>query len=363
MPEGDPSLSTSFVISSEAVYKKLCSLNPTKAEGPDGVPAWLLKENADCLAEPITDILNCSFREGCLPPSWKRADIVPVPKEKPVKEVNKDLRPISLTPILSKVAEDFVVEEFVRPAILKEIDETQFGTVPKSSTTQALISMVHEWTKYTDGNGSSVRVVLFDFRKAFDLIDHTILAGKLTKLDLPYGILCWIIDFLKSRKQRVKLASDCRSEWRDIPAGVPQGTKLGPWLFVLMINDIDITDNDLWKYVDDTTIAEQVNKGETNKIQAGVDELVLKSRRNKFQMNEAKCKELQICFEKSKPDFEPIIVNDKPIRVVTSAKLLGLNISNDLKWNGHISEILRKAATRLYFLRQLKRTKIAEKTS
>ena len=120
------------------IHKKLCSLNPTKAEGPDGVPAWLLKENADCLAEPITDILNCSFREGCLPPSGKRADIVPIPKEKPVKEVNKDLRPISLTPILSKVAEDFVVEEFVRPAILKEIDETQFGTVPKSSTTQAL---------------------------------------------------------------------------------------------------------------------------------------------------------------------------------------------------------------------------------
>ena len=73
---------------------------------------------------------------------------------------------------------------------MKEIDETQFGTVPKSSTTQALISMVHEWTKHTDGNGSTVRVVLFDFRKAFDLIDRSILAEKLTKLDLPYGILC-----------------------------------------------------------------------------------------------------------------------------------------------------------------------------
>jgi hypothetical protein len=79
-------------------------LNSTKAQGPDGVPAWLLKENAYCLAEPITDILNCSFWEGCLPPSWKRADNVPVPKEKTVKALNKDLQPISLTPILSKVA-------------------------------------------------------------------------------------------------------------------------------------------------------------------------------------------------------------------------------------------------------------------
>ena len=165
------------------------------------------------------------------------------------------------------------------------------------------------------------------------MIDHSILAEKLTKLDLPYGILCWIIDFLKSCKQRVKLASDYKSEWRNIQDGVPQGTKLGPWLFVLMINDIDITDNDLRKYVDDTTIAEPVHKRETSKIQSSVDELAEMSRRNKFQINEAKCKELRISFAKCKPHFEPIVINDKLIKVVTSVKLLGLNISNDLKWN------------------------------
>ena len=115
MPEGDPSLSTSFVVSREAVYKKLSSLNSTKAQGPDGVPAWLLKENADCLVDPTYN-LNCSFPEGCLPPSWNRADHIPVPKAKTVKEANKNLRPISLTPILSKVAEHFVVEEFAQPA-------------------------------------------------------------------------------------------------------------------------------------------------------------------------------------------------------------------------------------------------------
>ena len=90
----------------------------------------------------------------------------------------------------------------------------------------------------------------------------------------------------------MKLASDCNSEWRNIQAGVPQGTKLGPWLFVIMIKDIDITEEDLWKYVDDTTVAEPVYKQETSKIQSAVDELGVKLRKNKFQMNEAKCKEL-----------------------------------------------------------------------
>ena len=161
------------------------------------------------------EIFNCSYREGKLPLSWKNADIVPVLKQKPAKDVNKDLRPISLTPILPKAAEEFVIQEYVKPAILKEIDSCQYGSTPKSSTTLALISMVHVWTKYTDGNTCTVRVVLFDYKKAFDLIDHTILTEKLTKLD-----------FLKCCKQQIKLSNDCKSEWSNVPAGVPQGTKL-----------------------------------------------------------------------------------------------------------------------------------------
>ena len=204
-------------------------MKSTKAHGDDGVPAWLLKENADLLMKPVTDILNCSYVEACLPPSWKEANVVPVPKQKPIKDVNKHLRPISLTPILSKVAEEFVVEMYVKPVLMGKIGDNQFGSVPRSSITHALISMLHTWLKYTDGNGATVRVVLFDYRKAFDLIDHSILAKKLKTLDLPHRIVCWIIDFLKSRKQRVKLACDCKSEWREIPAGVPQDTKLGPW--------------------------------------------------------------------------------------------------------------------------------------
>ena len=106
------------------VYKVLASLNPRKASGPDGVSNWVLNEYAEILAQPVCSILNSSFNEQQLPISWKTADIVPIIKSKPVTEICKHLRPISLTPALSKVAEEFVVSKHIGPAILCQIDRS-----------------------------------------------------------------------------------------------------------------------------------------------------------------------------------------------------------------------------------------------
>ena len=165
-------------------------------------------------------------------------------------------------------------------------------------------------------------------------------------MDIPVGVSFWIIDFPTDRTQRVKLGEDCLSEWRNVPAGVPQGTKLGPWLFILMIDDINTSNTNLWKYVDDTTIAECVHKKEGSRIQSDVEELIAKSNQNKLQLNESKCKELRISFAKSAADFAPIVINRKAIEVVSNVKLLGLNISSDLRLNCHVAEISKKVATR-----------------
>ncbi len=149
---------------------------------------------------------------------------------------------------------------FIGPAILKTIDPDQFGAIPKSSTGQALISMLHYLSKETDGTSAAVTLVLFYYRKALDLIDHHLLVQKLNGLDIPLWVLNWVTDFLSNRYQRVKLSTVCYSDWGSVPSRVPQGTKLGPWLFLLMINDLRVPNVPTWKYVDDTSIAETVPK-------------------------------------------------------------------------------------------------------
>ena len=121
--------------------------------------------------------------------------MTPLPKRKPVEDLKKDLRPISLTACLSKVAEECVVSDYVKPAVLRVLDPNQYGVVPNSSTTQAQIHMIRRWAQATDGNGATVRATLYDYKKAFDLIAHDILVRKLTVLEIPKQLFNWILIF------------------------------------------------------------------------------------------------------------------------------------------------------------------------
>jgi hypothetical protein len=117
-----------------------------------------------------------------------------------VREINKHLRPVFLTSAVSKLAEDFIVEKYVAPAVLSIADPAQFGGISHSSATRVLISMTHKWSEAIDETGNVVRTVLFDYRKAFDLVDRLILARKVIQLSVPSGF-CKETDFKLFIKQ------------------------------------------------------------------------------------------------------------------------------------------------------------------
>ena len=160
-------------------------------------------------------------------------------------------------------------------------------------------------------DGATIRTLLFDYKKAFDLIDHSILATKLCAPSIPSSIINWIIDFLSCRSQRIKLTEGCVSQWSTVLSGVPQRTKLGPWLFLIMINDLAINNASIWKYVDDTTTYEIFTKGQVSNAQTIADEVAGWSNRNRVKLNIDKCKELRISFSSISCEFPPVAMCNK----------------------------------------------------
>lgn len=202
------------------------------------------------------------------------------------------------------------------------------------------------------------------YRKAFDFVDHHILANKLQQLNIPHSDINWVIDFLCNRLQPVKLSEDCLSQWGKVPSGVPQGTKLGPWLFLLMIDDLSVSSVfEIWKYVDDTTGSECIAKGQCSnlKAQVAVDQVIDWSKKNLFQLNGEKTKELSITFSHNSSNFRRALIDGLPIESVEKTKLLGVTLNSSLTWNDHIEDLVKKAFRKLYFLVQLKRAQIPPK--
>ena len=143
-----------------------------KATGPDNIPAWVLKDHTNILAAPLTAIVNSSLREGVIPNEWKMANVIPLPKTKPMISVETDIRPISLTPIVRAKVFESIVVGWVDDIVCDRIDDNQFGGVGGTLTTDALVEMTHKWYEAIDVLNNYVRVVLLDFSKAFDLLNH-----------------------------------------------------------------------------------------------------------------------------------------------------------------------------------------------
>jgi hypothetical protein len=210
------------------------------ASGSDNIPFWVFKECSFELAEVVSHIFNTSLTSGTVPSQWLTAVITPVPKS-PNPATLSDFRPISVTPILSRILERFVVTRWLQPAIPKDLISDQFAFRPTGSTTCALTHFMHHVSCMLETN-SYVRCLLVDFSKAFDTVDHVILIEKLDKLELPSFVHNWLISFLTGRSHTTKVLG-FESCAIPINLSIVQGSAIGPSLYIVLESDLKPVSN------------------------------------------------------------------------------------------------------------------------
>jgi hypothetical protein len=230
-------------------------------------------------------------------------------------------------------------------------DKRQFGAIKGRSTSHALVDILHKWHRALDEE-QSVRAVFIDYAKAFDHVDHSTAMRKLEALGVPPILLRWLHSFLTDRQQRVKIG-EALSDWASPNGSMPQGTWLGPYVFLSLINDLESL-MELHKFIDDCTLSEVLPKFNYSTMQTEIDKLNNWSSLNFMNVNTIKTKEM-LLGPVRKGQLALLQLNGQPIERVHSYKLLGLHVTDALKWNEHISAICSKAAKRLHFLKVLKR--------
>lgn len=330
-----------ITVSCEDVYRELKSLDITKGAGTDNIPPYFLKSTAKAIHEPLCFLFNKCLREGVFPRVWKCARIVPVHKGGP-KKVVENYRPISILPTLSKVFERLVHDAtyaFLRRIIIPQ----QHGFVKQRSTVTNMLIFTtflfegFEANKQTD-------CVYTDFRKAFDRVDHRILLEKLAFNGIRGNLWRWYRSYISNRTQKVVIKG-CESEYVDISSGVPQGSIVGPLLFIIFINDISecFQNCNFLLYADDLKIYCRIDNIEDHiKFQEDLNRFSNYCYKNKLNLSIEKCKVITFT-KKLKINIFPYSLCSTTLKRETSVKDLGITLDSKLHLDVHIENILNKA--------------------
>jgi hypothetical protein len=246
----NPNCITDIIFSRDTVLEKFKKLKTSKSSGPDFITANVLKNCAEPLSTPASDLMQQSFKSGCIPPDWKTAIVRPIFK-KGDKFDASNYRPISLTSLVVKVMESVMYDQVIKFFSDHHlIPSEQHGFLPGKSVQSNLMCCMSEWTRSLDSE-RPFDVVYLDFSKAFDRVPKCRLLRKLSYLGIRGHLLRWIDSFLSDRTFRVRIGG-ALSRSVDVLSGVPQGSVLGPLLFIAYTADIkDILTSPFAMYADD----------------------------------------------------------------------------------------------------------------
>jgi hypothetical protein len=341
-----------LVVTEDRVQKELMKLNPNKSPGPDRLHPRLLKEAALQLTRPITAIYNKSLEEGIVPTQWTEGEITPIFK-KGDKSKPSNYRPVSLTSVLCKVLEQ-IIRDHLMSHMAVHITECQHGFLTGRSCATQLLETLNIWTKLLDEKGTTMDVIYLDFAKAFDTVPHKRLLNKLEAYGVNGRILKWIANFLQNRRQRVSVNGE-KSPWTNVLSGVPQGSVLGPILFICFINDMpDKVQSYLRMFADDTKVFATANsEEETNRLQKDLDSLHEWSTKWQLHFNAGKCAVMHLGHSNNQTDYSMGDPENKTTLAKTQLeKDLGVYVDPSLKFSKHCEKAANKANRILGLIRR-----------
>ena len=332
------------------VFKILNKLNPNKASGPDLINNRILKESAVSLCEPLSDLFNKSFITGHFPRSWKCANVTPIHK-KGCRQTKSNYRPISLLSNISKVQERIVYNRLYQHCLNNNLlTERNSGFKQMDSTINRLIHLTNMINRGLDDK-KEILIVFLDITKAFDRVWHPGLLHKLKQFGVTGSLLSWFESYLFNRSQKVVLGGE-ESSILATNAGVPQGSILGPLLFLIFINDIvSIVENEIFLFADDSSLLKAFNNPTLAElsINKDLDNLSKWAKTWLVRFNPQKTVYMVISNKTSPSNIE-LSMNNTSLKRVTSECYLGVLLSSNMSWKGHIQKTIAKASGKIGIL-------------
>ena len=343
-----------------SIETALNKLNTNKATGTDEIGANFIKLASPVLARHLCRIINISISSGVFPSLWKHAKVFPIFKSGNKTNMN-NYRPISILNILSKIIESHVHDSFYNfLSSYNLLSPQQSGVRKNHSCETGLATLLSQWHQHIDDN-FMIGSINIDLRKAFDLLNHDILCKKLKLYGCSNLTVAWFKSYLSELKQSVFM-NESQSDFLNISHGVPQGSILGPLLFILLINDLPLclTNSHIHMYADDTTLY-ALGKDVENINQTLNDELDKVNKwfnSNNLILNAKKTNCMLICTKQKRNtlinDKLCVHINGSYIDNVTEQNVLGLIIDKSLKFDSHVNYICKKLSKLFYLFSKIR---------